>query len=375
MLIREALPGDRPISALADRIGDKAMAQLFLFVSPSCDFRKVAAEARAAFPDCPSVACTTAGEIGPRGYAEGGIIAVGMPAAHFACERLIAHPLRERAGARLADQLMQTRIDLADRMPHFPTTFAFTLIDGMTGREDSLLADIAPALGHMPLFGGSAGDGRRFGRTLLACDGEVFEDAAILTIAATDCRAQVFSLDHLTPTETRMVVTGADPDTRTVTEINAAPAAREYARIVGRDPDQLDAFTFAAHPVVVRLGNEHHVRAIQRVTEDGNLIFFSAIDEGMVLSVATSKDMGTHLEQELAALSVNGQPADILACDCILRRIEAEQTQQLRAVSDVLARHRVIGFSTYGEQIGPMHINHTMTGVALYPPAGHGQRA
>ncbi len=357
-----------PLAALAARIGHAALSHLFLFVTPNCDFRRIAVEARAAFPGCRTVACTTAGEIGPEGYVEDRIIAVGLPARIFASDVLIVHPLRGFDGGALADRLVQMRIGLTERVPHLPTTFAFSVIDGLSLSEDALLAGLAPGLGPMPLFGGSAGDGRRFQRTLLACDGEVYEDAAILTIVATACRAQVFSLDHMTPTETRMVVTRADPETRRVKEINAAPAAREYARIVGRDPDQLDTFTFAAHPVVVRLGDEHHVRAIQRVTEDGDLIFFSAIDEGMVLSVATSEEMSAHLERELSALSTNGAPADILACDCILRRIEAEQVQQGRAVSEVLARHRVIGFSTYGEQIGPIHINHTMTGVALYPP-------
>jgi len=33
-----------------------------------------------------------------------------------------------------------------------------------------------------------------------------------------------------------------------------------------------------------------------------------------------------------------------------------------------LRRHGVVGFSTYGEQLNAMHVNHTMTGVALYPP-------
>jgi len=26
----------------------------------------------------------------------------------------------------------------------------------------------------------------------------------------------------------------------------------------------------------------------------------------------------------------------------------------------------VTGFSTYGEQIGPLHVNHTMSGIAFY---------
>ncbi len=357
---------------LARRIDGAAMALVMLFVSPDRDFAAVVAEARAAFPDCRTIACTTAGEIGPGGYVDGAIIAVGLPAAHFAVDVVVAHPLDRLAGAGLAEEVVRRRAALAATAPHLPSVFGFVLIDGMSLAEDVFLAMIAPGLGPMPLFGGSAGDGRRFEATLLGCDGDVLGNAALLALIATDCRIRVFSLDHMTPTGRRMVVTGAEPARRTVTEINGAPAAREYARLVGRDPEQLDTFTFAAHPVVVRLGTDHHVRAIQRVTGAGELVFFSAIEEGMVLSLATPGDLSGHLESELAALGAAGPPTDILACDCLLRRIEAEQVQKVRAVSETLARHRVVGFSTYGEQIGPIHINHTMTGVALYPPATAG---
>jgi hypothetical protein len=33
-----------------------------------------------------------------------------------------------------------------------------------------------------------------------------------------------------------------------------------------------------------------------------------------------------------------------------------------------LVKHNVRGFSTYGEQIGSIHVNQTFTGVAIYPP-------
>ena len=55
----------------------------------------------------------------------------------------------------------------------------------------------------------------------------------------------------------------------------------------------------------------------------------------------------------------------ILGFDCILRRLEAEQRQQVRDVSDVLKQHRVVGFSTYGEQFRSMHVNQTFTGVMI----------
>ena len=189
-------------------------------------------------------------------------------------------------------------------------------------------------------------------------------------LVRSDCRVRVFNLDHLVPTDRRMVVTQADPARRVVRQINAEPAAQEYARLLGKDPAQLTTFTFAAHPGVVRVGGRHHVRAIRRMEANGDLVFFSAIDEGLVLTLAEPQDMVAHLDRELARLADHGPPAAIMACDCILRRMEAQEKQMSGALSAVLRDHKVVGFSTYGEQWNSMHVNQTMTGVAIYPPDG-----
>ena len=108
------------------------------------------------------------------------------------------------------------------------------------------------------------------------------------------------------------------------------------------------------------------------MSPNGDLVFFSAIDEGLVLTLAEPQDMAAHLDRALTELSAGGGPAAILACDCILRRIEAMENQSFGAVSTLLKRHGVVGFSTYGEQLNSMHVNQTMTGVAIYPPKGVG---
>ncbi|MGB0914176.1 MAG: GfdT protein, partial [Phaeobacter italicus] len=61
-------------------------------------------------------------------------------------------------------------------------------------------------------------------------------------------------------------------------------------------------------------------------------------------------------------------PDIILTCDCVLRRIEAQQKQLSPQISALLASHRAVGFCTYGEQVNSMHVNQTLTGVAIYPP-------
>jgi hypothetical protein len=359
-------------AVLARGLGAGPFAAVILFVSPDADLQRLEG-GLAAFGDVPVLGCTTAGEIAATGYVEGQIVALGLPSAHFAVEVLPVPDLSAFDGPEVIGRMIRARAALALQQPDWPSEFAFLMVDGTSVREDALAAALGPGLGPVPLFGGSAGDGLRFGQAKVLQGGRFSAHSAVLLVVRTACRVRVFSLDHLVPTGRRMVVTGADPSRRIVRQINGDPAAREYARLLGKDPEQLTTFTFAAHPLVVRVGGRHHVRAIQRMEENGDLVFFSAIAEGLVLTLADPQDIAAHLEAGLTALSdEGGQPAAVLACDCILRRIEAQEKQRFGAVSAILAAHGVVGFSTYGEQVNSMHVNQTMTGIALWAPKAVG---
>lgn len=359
--------------ALAARLmaeaGAGGLALVVLFVARAADWDRVAEAAGAAFGAVPVIGCSTAGEIGPGGYEEGTVVAIGLPRRDFAAAVRLLAPLAPLDTGAVAGAVLSARLEVATAAPDWGHAFAMLMVDGMSRAEDRLVAAIAPALGPVAMFGGSAGDGLEFRRSVVLQGGRAVAGAAAIAVVRTRCRVDVFRHDHFRPTAERMVVTAADPADRLVSELNAEPAAHEYARIVGKDPAQLTPFTFAANPVVVRIGGEHHVRAIQKVEPDGSLRFFSAIDEGLVLRVAEPLEMATHLEDALAGLGTGREaPASILMCDCVLRRLEAEERQQTRAVSAVLRRHGVRGFSTYGEQHLGAHVNQTFTGVAIYPP-------
>lgn len=367
---RASTPAEDPeaIATLARALGPGPFALVLIFASPEADLARLPAEAARAFPGAAIAGCTTAGEITGAGYEEGAVVAIGFAAEQFAAETVAIRDLRHLDAGDLAAALGRARERLAAAHPEFSEEFALLLVDGLSVMEDELAARLAAGLGSAPLIGGSAGDGARFGRTFVMEGDALLGDAAVVSLVRSACPVRVFSVDHLEPTGRRMVVTEADPHRRIVRRINAEPAAREYARLLGKDPQQLTPFTFAAHPVVVRMGERHHVRAIQQVGADGDLLFFAAIDEGVVLTLAEPRDMASHLAGELERLSRPGRPLAILAFDCVLRRLEAQEKQQLGAVSELLRRHGVTGFSTYGEQRGPIHVNHTMTGMAFYPP-------
>ncbi|MGJ8605195.1 MAG: FIST N-terminal domain-containing protein [Marivita sp.] len=356
---------------IAKQLGPGPFELVCLFVSPEADFGASVAATSRRFGDADVLACTTAGEIGRAGYEEEQIIAVAFRKNNFKITTYSIENLDNLQEEVVAGALIEARLTLIQKTPEWSSEFAFLMVDGLSLREEQLTAFLSAGLGPTPLFGGSSGDGTRFGKTWLARNGVVMTNAAVVVFVRCDRPVRVFSLDHLIPTDQRMVVTSASPETRIVHEINAEPAALEYARLLGLDPNQLDQFIFAEHPVVVRLGDAHHVRAIQQVKENHDLVFFSAINEGMVLTLATHDDIAAHLDRGLESLAKHTKPEIILGCDCILRRIEAGRIQQSRAVSDVLQAHNVVGFSTYGEQIGGLHVNQTLTGVAIYPPLAH----
>jgi len=151
-----------------------------------------------------------------------------------------------------------------------------------------------------------------------------------------------------------------------VFELNAEPAALEYANAVGVEPRSLAPMSFAAHPVIVRVGGDYYCRSIQRVNPDNSLSFFCAIDDGVVLTVAEPKDMVKSMAAELERLDAAIGGVDlVLGFECVLRRLDAENRQVKHMISDLYRRYNVAGFHTYGEQFNAMHLNQTFTGVAI----------
>ena len=354
------------VQDLRAQLGGATFALVAVFLSPEFLNEATADALNSVFGGVKVIGCTTAGEITPDGISEHQIVAVGFPAANFCASVQFFDHTDEGAENAVPLRVLDQLSDVARQAPDWISEFAFLLNDGLARNEDRVVSLINPALGTVQLFGGSAGDGLNFTETAIFHDGKFHQRASILTLFRTRCRIKVFHFDHFLPTDTRMVVTGADPEARLVREINAEPAAAEYARMVGKDPEQLSPFVFAASPVMVQVGGRYHVRSIQKVEDTGELRFFSAIDEGLVLTVAVADDIVSHLEREMAKLSEHGKPDAIIACECILRRLEIDQIQAKGRISSILSDNNVIGFHTYGEQINMLHVNQTFTGVAIY---------
>ena len=359
---------DDPAEEIIRSLPNIPYAFLIVLVSPAGDLKAISSTLQSQPNISHVIGARTAGEICTSGYSESKVVVLGFPASHFSATPRLITELDKENELQFGRDILQDRQTLHAQNTDFDNEFAFLLVDGLSMREETLVLAISSALGSTQLFGGSSGDGLRFESAPISFDGEVYENAAVLLLVRSTCEIKVFREGHFEPSEKRMVVTGAIPEERLVTEINAESAAPEYARIVGIDPEKLSPFIFASHPIVVSVGDQHHVRAIQKVEDNHNLRFFSSIDEGMVLTVAKALNIGDHLESVLNRLNQTEEPDLIFVCDCILRRLEAEQNNELERMSALLSKHSVYGFSTYGEQHNMLHVNQTLTGIAIYPP-------
>ena len=358
-LIDQLPSGDSPRDALAGVV---------CFVCASYDAARFAAELNALLPGVAIFGCTTAGELSPDGWASHSVAALGFLRADFS---LVAHMIEDLThfsveAGRAAFVETRDALMASDPAIEPERCFGLLLIDGLCRREEAVISALYSALDEIPVVGGSAGDGLSFDKTWMIRGGHVFSNAALLLLFHTRLPFAPFKCDYFEPTERKMVVTDADIEARIVRELNAEPAAAEYARQVGVIESKLEPSSFASHPVLVGVGGQYYARSIQKVNPDGSLSFFCAIDEGLVLTVAKPRDpyestLATFeiMEEQLGAVSL------YIGFDCVLRRLDAERRQISRTLSELYRERRVIGFNTYGEQFRSMHVNQTFTGIAL----------
>ena len=344
------------------------MALVIFFCSSKYDLEVLAEEMRSLFAGVQVVGCTTAGEIGPAGYREHSLTGASFPASSFNAVSGRIDCLQQfkiATGQALVQELLQR---LESHAPQAETdhSFALLLIDGLSMREEVVTRALQSALGKLPLVGGSAGDGVNFDSTHVYFEGRFHSDSAILIVAATRLPFKLFKTQHFVATGERLVVTEAVVARRIVNEINGLPAAQEYARILGIDASDLAPKRFATWPVVVLIDGTNYVRSIQKVNPDGSLTFFCAIENGLVLRVAKGVDLVENLEQAFMQIRAEiGPPQFVLACDCILRKLEISQSSITDRVGEVFLRNNTIGFNTYGEQFHGVHVNQTLVGIAI----------
>jgi hypothetical protein len=315
------------------------------------------------------IGCTSSGELTPVGMAEGSLTAIGFAASDFQLDAICLDGIAGINSAAVHQRVrtMAAGMDARARQRwgdcHQAGIF---LVDGLSSQEELLTLTIQNALGSVPLVGGSSGDAMDFRETFVFHQSHFRQNAAVVGLLTSRRPLHVFRAQHVLPGPARMVITSADPLNRIVHEINAEPAAAEYARLIGARVPDLTPGLFASHPPMVKIGGEFYARSIRSANPDGSLTFYGAIDEGVVLTLGETGDIMANLENLFDELELKvGQIDRVLGFDCVLNGLEIRQRQITDSVSQLYARRGVVGFNTFGEQVRTLHMNQTFSGLAI----------
>ncbi|MFT6924957.1 MAG: hypothetical protein ACJAZP_000527 [Psychromonas sp.] len=342
---------------------------ILFYCSSAYSLPTLALSMQALFDNIKVAGCTTAGEISCAGDQQHSIVAIGFSTNYFS---ISAELIESMAGFDLLDA-QKTINRLSEQCsskaltPIKNNTFLLTLLDGLSFEEEHFLASLNSAAAGIPHSGGSAGGDDNLSNTHVYYNGQFYQQAAVVIMVSTLCPFEVFNCHHIKRATEKLVVTKVDAHSRTVYELNAEPAALEYARLLNLEVKDLGPTVFSLNPLAVKVGGEYYIRSIQKVNEtDLSLTFYCAVDIGIVLTAVEMDDILHSLSAKLMELSERyGKPELVLACDCVLRRLEIEHKNLNTQIQALNSEYKIAGFNSYGEHINGIHLNQTFTGVYI----------
>lgn len=315
------------------------------------------------------IACRTAGEITPSGYLYNSLAGVVLPSDGFTSEIMVLSDIDQLSVAQISDLTNKACLRLAGKVGREYKNshcFAMMLIDGLSQKEEIVAAGINNGLEGIPLFGGSSADDVNYENAWIYCQGEMKNNVTALLIVHTNRPFKVFKTEHITCKDEVYVTTKVNVDERQVLEIDGYLASQWYANTIGVNLSEMTNDIFAKNPVAVKSGGHTYVRSIQSISDDGALCFYCAIEEGILLHLGQPNDLYDNINNALNKISqdMNGLEV-VIGFDCTLRKLEAKQDGLIADLGQLFIKHNVIGFSTFGEQYGGIHINQTFTGLAI----------
>jgi len=350
---------------------DSTLDILFVFHSTRQNPDAVSAALSEHFPDVLTVGVTTAGEWISGKHQHGSLVLMGICSPDVRWAVSVAENLDQfnaKDCTNICDDLLnQLGIRMHDLNPEHH--FCLSFIDGMSKCEENTISMLSAELGDISLLGGSAGDDLKFENTFVLTAGQAWQNAAVFVLAESKLPFKTIKHQHFISGDVDTIITKADVSERTVYHLDGMPAAERYASLLGLNVDDLNAEVFSKHPLIYQHQRECYVRSISQVGEHNSLIFYCAIEEGMILNLCSHQDMVQQFEQALQELSeAPHEIALMFIFNCILRQLEAESLGSIQGMAEdvaAMSRHS-IGFDTYGEQWQGLHINQTMVALALY---------
>lgn len=323
---------------------------VFAFLDPALARETSAfADLKGLFPNTPVIGCTTGGEIaGGHAYLGGGVAAC-----------LTFENVRLQVVTKDIDfsgQSYETGRAMAAQFDGEDLAGVFIISDGARVNGSALVDGFRQVLGEkVSINGGLAGDGDRFGETLVGCDGAL-ASGRIVAVAfygsGLSLRTGSFGGWQVFGPMRRITKS----DGNNLYELDNKSALALYKRYLG---DEADALPGSALFYPLQVSNpanpeETVVRTILAVDEaTGGMTFAGDMPEGWTAQLMMGEINGLIDGAGQAGLQAAGASSDSFAMlvSCIGRRVLLGQraTEEVQAVVKALGGINHAGFYSYGE--------------------------
>jgi hypothetical protein len=300
------------------------------------------------YPNAKVVGCTTGGEIA------GGQAHIG---AGFAAVLGFDDVVVRSAEAIVTDpgQSHDVASSLARQLEGQDLCGVYIVSDGAHVNGSALVAGFRDVLGpHVSLNGGLAGDGDRFGETLVGCAGDLEPGRVVaLGFYGSGLRLRTGSFGGWDVFGPKRIITKAEGNT--LYQLDGKSALELYKRYLGDEAENLPGSAlFYPLELTAPGGLESVVRTILSIDEaTGAMTFAGDMPVGWTAQLMVGESNSLIEGAGKAGLAADSHAKDSFALlvSCIGRRLLLGQraTEEVRAVVDALGGIAHAGFYSYGE--------------------------
>jgi hypothetical protein len=305
---------------------------------------------RARCGGAPILVCTTAGEIHDTRVLDDGAVATAVWFEHTRV-RAAQVPLASSDDSRAAGEAIGRAV-LADDLVH-----VLLFSEGLHVNGSELVRGLSSMLpSHVTVSGALAGDGARFGRTLVGWDVPRERSVAAVALYGDRIRVRCGSQGGWDAFGPDRVITRSDKNV--LYELDGEPALSLYKKYLGEHAAGLPASALL-FPLLIthQTGGRGVVRTILNVREsDSAMIFAGDVPEGSrarLMKANVDRLVDGASDAALAAQgSISDPPSLAILVSCVGRKLVLRQRveEEIEAVRDVLGPDvPLVGLYSYGE--------------------------
>lgn len=348
------------------------MSFIIFFASSRFDFTDIAQMIEVEYPGVPSIGCVSTGEITPEGYIDGSFSILAVYSADFKAQAVMLTNLEKKVmlyKRRLTRTLKEIGVTPAMGKQN-SNYFIISLIDAFAGCEERMGTFLRNMFNdpQINFVGGSAGD-LSTGYSYVSVNGRVEQKAAALLCVKTTKKIKLFNENIYMPRGKMHRVTEADISTRTAIKADGIPFIDLYAKEIGVSKASIDAAVFSRNPIGRVAGGKTYISSPLKVNSDGSITFYSRVLTGRQFYFMEAADMLEKADETAACINKEFDKVEmVLGFNCILRYLQMQNEQVCSKVYDRLKNGinaPYYGFTTLGEQVHMIHVNQTLTLIAI----------